>query len=87
MLTESHTKTEKLKIFRNSYFQGVLNHRSHHSNPENGSYQQFFGYLDDLHSKFTKNKNLTKVGCNKIIRQKQRQKPQSLLSLMKINIL
>lgn len=59
MLTESHTSTDKLNIFR-KYFVGVREHRNHHLSSSSGGnnvpssarhqqrYQQFFGYLDDI---------------------------------------
>lgn len=47
MLTESHTSTSRLNLFR-KYFRGVRDHRKHHlEQSRHPRYQQFFGYLDD----------------------------------------
>lgn len=48
MLTESHTSSPQPNVFR-KYFVGVRNHRSHHlSGNRKHTYQQFFGYLDEI---------------------------------------
>lgn len=52
MLTESHTSTDKLNIFRR-FCKGVREHRQHHLGGS-ARYQQFFGYLDDVRLFFKK---------------------------------
>jgi len=52
MLTESHTATPNLYVFRR-WFIGVREHRLHHLGEHRGRYQQFFGYLDEAKERIT----------------------------------
>lgn len=55
MLTESHSASPYPNIWRR-WFVGVREHRLHHLGMGAKRYQQFFGYLDDIHNALSNTK-------------------------------